>query len=253
MDQRYWDDNADLYEETTLSVFKHDRNKQIRSLVRDHVSSDSHVADFGCGIGYGIRLLSAEAKHVYAIDLSENNLERARARCRGVSNVTFHHCDLAREVPDMPKLDFAVSVNSLIAPDSRIRKAMLANIVASMRPGAVVLIVVPSTESNLWTYRRLFELELKRRKGRTVALAKIDKIIDAELNCITQGIFELEGVETKFYLGPELDVWLLDNGISSVERIALEYGWEAEVENPPKWLLSPRPWHWLVIARLPGS
>lgn len=249
MDEQYWEDVADDYEDTILNVFSHDQHKVIRSTIREFMPAKAIVGDMGCGIGNGIPLLAERARDVYAIDLSPKNLGRASSRHKHLANVRYVHCDLAKQTPEVPRLNFAISVNCLISPDQKIRQAILRNIGGAMRTGAVVVIVVPSIESCLWTYQRTHQAELKKRKGSAQALRNVQTLVRQEIVSLPEGLMSMDGDKTKFYLGTELDVWLAENRFAVLRRSKLEYGWNAEFHVAPKWLAAPYPWHWLVVAR----
>jgi SAM-dependent methyltransferase len=51
------------------------------------------VVDIGCGVGRLTRALAGRARHVHAIDVSAEMLDRARELNSGLENVTWHHGD----------------------------------------------------------------------------------------------------------------------------------------------------------------
>lgn len=252
VDQQYWDSNADTYEDSILNVFEHDRARLLQDTIDRLIPQDAVCADFGCGIGPGIRLLAPKARRVYALDLSPKNLARAESLNRRHANTSYLQCDLSKNVPIADRLDFAITVNCLISPDRRLRNAILRNISRQMKHNATLLLVVPSLESSLWVYRRILDAELRKRKGRSRAIKNVNGLIGKEVSCLSRGILSMEGVATKFYQGPELDTLLEDYGLRATQRQKLHYEWSAEIENPPKWLDEPKPWHWLVEARRSG-
>ena len=63
---------------------------------------------------------------------------------------------------------------------------------------------------------------------------------------ILQGIFYIDGVATKHYSQPEIEV-IFANAKLKVRAIKkLEYDWTTEFSNPPAWMKAPYPWDWLV-------
>jgi hypothetical protein len=104
----------------------------------------------------------------------------------------------------------------------------------------------------MWYYQNLLELEVHRRADRGQALSEVRSVVRAELQCPAEGIVRLAGVDTKFFLGPEVDGFLTNNGFDVVERVPIEYAWEEEL-LPSDWGRTPGPWHWLVVGRKRAS
>ena len=63
---------------------------------------------------------------------------------------------------------------------------------------------------------------------------------------IFQGLIKIDGVTTKHYSHPEIEVIFRDAGfkVETIDRI--EYSWTTEFADPPRWLKDPYPWDWLV-------
>ena len=59
----------------------------------------------------------------------------------------------------------------------------------------------------------------------------------------------IEGVPTKHYLREEAIVFLEEEGFQVVSVDKIEYAWNTEFDDPPRWMGSPGPWDWLLIAR----
>ena len=59
----------------------------------------------------------------------------------------------------------------------------------------------------------------------------------------------IDGVPTKHWLREELQVALRAAGfvVESVDKV--EYGWDTEFPDPPRWMKDPWPWDWAVAAR----
>jgi hypothetical protein len=66
---------------------------------------------------------------------------------------------------------------------------------------------------------------------------------------LLQGLFHIDGVLTKHYAQPELEVILNRANLQLTALEKLEYGWETEFASPPAWMKAPYPWDWLVECR----
>jgi hypothetical protein len=70
-----------------------------------------------------------------------------------------------------------------------------------------------------------------------------------QLKNILQGNAEIDNVPTKHYLKEELQLLLANEGFKTTDFQKIEYEWDTEFLNTPKWLKEPKPWDWMVIAR----
>ena len=125
---------------------------------------------------------------------------------------------------------------------------MLVNMRTCLGEEGHLVLVVPSLESQLWSYQNHLEHELQLGASRRRAVATANEVATEELTSVAEGIVCLSGTDTKFYLGPELDAELSDHGFDVIERRAIEYGWEEEL-LPEDWKRQPGPWHWVVVGR----
>ena len=126
---------------------------------------------------------------------------------------------------------------------------MFANISALMKRKGAALLVVPSTESMLFTSWML--TELYRKEG--IAHHQIDPeefdYFQGRRSEIASGIFYIDDVPTRHYTAPELEVITRSVGLEITALKRLEYNWDTELADPPKGLKSPYPWDWLVECR----
>ena len=70
-----------------------------------------------------------------------------------------------------------------------------------------------------------------------------------ELQEIHAGTKYIGGVATKHYLKEELHTIMDKLGLGIINIKKLEYSWQTEFTNPPRWLKSPFPWDWFIIAK----
>lgn len=250
MDEKYWDKVAADYNGEIFSVFEQDRSGVIRSHIERLGSPELVAGDFGCGVGKFLGVLAENFGRVHAIDLSQELLEQAREKWVGLENVAYAKKDLSSGRVKLEKVDFALSVNVAIMASRRIRMGIIRTIARHLRKSAHLLMVVPSVESALLADVRLLDWNIRSGMGyeRAVAESLGDADIDQERS-IRQGAVDIDGVPTKHYLREELDVIFAEEPLDIVSVEKVEYSWDTEFAEPPKWMKEPYPWDWAVLLR----
>ncbi len=174
-------------------------------------------------------------------------LDQARERTRRLENVSLHRANLAsgRATLTLPKVRVGVCANVLISEDPAMRRGILRTIHRILAPGGRLLLLVPSLESALFANQRL--VEWNRRLGWSEAQSIVSGI--APSRDLMRGLVRLDQVPTKHYLREEATVYLSEAGfaVSSCDKV--EYTWDTEFDDPPRWMKKPGPWDWLFVAR----
>jgi 2-polyprenyl-3-methyl-5-hydroxy-6-metoxy-1,4-benzoquinol methylase len=111
---------------------------------RRFVTPESVVLDVGCGMGRIERHLAAHCRHIYAVDVSDVMIAKAREWCAGVPNVTFlvHNAaqlDLLAAGP----FDFAWSFLVLQHMEYEDAFLMLSALSKLLKPGARAFLQFP--------------------------------------------------------------------------------------------------------------
>ena len=112
------------------------------------------------------------------------------------------------------------------------------------------MLVVPSLESALLTDFRLIECNLRHglRPGSAVR-SGFQSSPKAGRSRVHEGVLRIEQVETKHFLREELLILLCNRGMRTLEIEKIEYPWNTEFTNTPRWMQAPYPWDWLFVAR----
>lgn len=99
--------------------------------------------DCACGVGYGTELFArAGAAHVHAIDLSDDAVEAARARCKGLTNVTVLQGS-ATNLPLPPaSVDLFISFETIEHVDAD--KDFLAEVARVLSPAGTFVCSTPN-------------------------------------------------------------------------------------------------------------
>lgn len=247
-ERTHWDGIAPTYNEEIFDVFNSDKDGKLKRFLKRYAMPGHTAIDFGCGTGKALSLLSPRFKTVLAVDISGECL--AAAKTRGFHNVSYKRMDLARTAR-LPTADFVFCCNVIMLPEVPRNEVMFRNIQRALKPGGYAMIVVPSTDSMLYSAWRMIDWYRKEN-------VKVDDIPASELAYFSgskrellQGIIRIDGVPTKHYSGPELQVLMERAGLSLERLEQLNYEWTSEFAKPPKWMQGPYPWDWLVICRKP--
>ncbi|HRH65751.1 MAG TPA: class I SAM-dependent methyltransferase [Bacteroidia bacterium] len=244
----HWDKIAKTYEDEIFDVFRSTKKGKLKSIVQQYAGKGKFAIDFGCGTGKALPLLSPLFYKILAVDISQKCLDIAKTA--GYKNVEFERVDLAAKKNNIPAADFAFCCNVAIGDDNKRNFSILSNVVKSLKKGGTAVIVIPSLESasfSAWQTTKVYESEGVKMKD--IPVAEFDHLTPAHHERIQEGIFFIDGHPTKHYLFAELFSFF-NTGNYKVQNIdRLEYNWDTEITNPPKWLRDPYPWDWVVEVK----
>lgn len=248
MDQeKHWNTIGSDYNSEIFDVFASDRNQILQKYFDKHANA-SHIAmDFGCGIGKAFTYLSPRFKKVIGTDISGKLL--AQAKKQNFQNIELLKADLSKSSQQFPSVDFAFCCNVIMLPEIEKNYAMFRNIARSLNKGGKALLVLPSIESMMYASWRLIDWYSKEG----VALEDIPNgelaYFKSSKREILRGNVHINGVPTKHYSAPELEVILPAAGlvVENIEKV--EYAWDTEFSNPPEWMKAPYPWDWLIECK----
>jgi SAM-dependent methyltransferase len=245
-EKAHWDRIGAGYDDEIFDVFRSDRNKVLRKYFEKYGNTNHRAIDFGCGTGKAFPYLSPAFKSVTGYDISAELLKVAKTR--PFKNIKLKQADLTLKTLHFEPADFLFCCNVIMLPVGAMNRGMFANVHKALRKGGSAVIVVPSMESILYTSFRL-------RQWYTSEGVKAEKIPDTEFDYysaskrrVVEGIIHIDGVPTKHYTEPELQVLLTDAKltVTAIERV--EYEWTSEFPEPPKWMKAPYPWDWLIAC-----
>jgi SAM-dependent methyltransferase len=225
-------------------VFRSDRLQLLPKTLKKYANPSHTAIDFGCGVGRAFEFLSPSFLSVLALDISDNLLDIARKT--DFRNISFKRHDLTR--PLKAAADFGFCCNVIMLPEVGKNRVMLRNIRRSIRSGGHVVIVLPSLESFFYSAWQLIEWHKKEKTSpEDIEAAELAGFKGTKADLI-QGIVRIDGVKTKHYMQPELEVLFHNAGFSKVVINKLEYEWTSEFSDPPKWMREPYPWDWIIEA-----
>ena len=250
MNKAYWNRIGKSYSRQIFHAMESDRNGLLKQLILRHANPTMVAADFGCGTGQFLNLLSSSFGRVLAVDHSADLLAQAAARHRLRQNIEFYNCDLIRLPFKVGPADFALCVNVLIMEDHAARTRILQSMRRTQKIGGHLLLVVPSLESVFLTQQRLMEWNLHDGfTPRRAAAHRIPGLKKTALARLHEGIIPIDNIPTKHYLREELPLLLGRNGYDTEAIEKVEYDWDTEFTSPPCWMQAPHPWDWVVQAK----
>ncbi|MGE0772020.1 MAG: class I SAM-dependent methyltransferase [Cyclobacteriaceae bacterium] len=246
-EEKHWNKVAPVYQEDVMDVFRSERNGVLPKYFKKHRNKKHLAIDFGCGVGNGFEFFAPFFNKVIAVDISQECLNIAKGK--PYANIEFRKCDLTAPNLDLPKADFGTCVNVAILPEVEQNYRILSNVSRHLRKGGHAIFVIPSLDSMMFAAWRIIDLF---RKERTPPAEIPDSDLDGfkgTIKDILQGIVFIEGVPTKHYSRPEIEVVFPEAGFKVLSVEKLEYDWTTEIAKPPKWLKAPYPWDWMVECK----
>jgi SAM-dependent methyltransferase len=246
-----WSRHAARYDDLFLDVFQPGvENPLLAALEEVPDSEQKTVADLGCGTGPLLPRLVGRFARVLALDFAPRMIARAKERLgAAAAQVTF----LTRSMDDLDdfagQLDVAVAVNSLVMPDVRSIDRALRALRASLRPGGVLLGVVPAMDAIHYHTMLLMDRALDR--GLEPEQAERYAAFHAEHHYheFAFGRFDFQGLRQKFWQPFEVRHRLAKAGFTSVELDQVLYPWDESIAGGAEFAGHPRSWDWFFRAR----
>ena len=249
MDRGSWHSLGDDFDELVFDVVGSDVRGVVRRTVDRHRIGSRVAAEFGCGIGRTLPLLSRRFRDVYAIDFAPSLLEVARRRCTRLDNVHYVQADLSRSSGGVKGVQLALCVNALLAPEREKRAGLLRTIRRSLASRSRLILVVPSLESVLFTNSRLIEWNRRAGlRGRDLRRESIPASARTSRDLL-DGVVDLDGFRTHHHLREGALVALRDADFDPIDVQRVEYRWDDYFDRPPRWMGEPLPWDWLLVAK----
>ncbi|HJS53237.1 MAG TPA: class I SAM-dependent methyltransferase [Chitinophagaceae bacterium] len=245
MDRTYWEKIAPDYNDEIFDVLQNDNKKIIVSAIKKLASKNKTVIDIGCAIGKWLPVLSPAFKKVHAIDISAENLDIAKRLYPAFTNVRYARIDMSGAGARMPLCDVGICINAILTDSLKKRNVFFRNLKKCIKRNGHLILVIPSLESSMLT--SIIRQRWNPDKDANNVVSKNKGGL--QFKNILQGNAEIDSIPTKHYLKEELQILLNNEGFETKKFEKIEYGWDTEFLKPPKWLIAPRPWDWMVVAR----
>ncbi|MFZ5972026.1 MAG: class I SAM-dependent methyltransferase [Bacteroidota bacterium] len=243
-EKRRWNAIAPTYNDEIFDVFANDKNGVLLRHFRKVANRQHTAIDFGCGNGKAFQYIAPNFKQLLGLDISQGLLNQAELL--GYRNVRLAQKDLTLPTLKIPKADFLFCCNVAILSDVEMNNRLIKNARKCLKNKGKALFVIPSVESVLLSSWRL--IDWYKKEGVNAEDIETDEIsgFQPERYQLLQGLLNINGVLTKHYHAPEIEIVFARAGfaIDAIEKI--EYSWKSEFAKPPAWMKAPYPWDWLV-------
>ena len=245
MERNYWEKIAPDYSEEIFDVLANDKKGIIRKTIKRFAARQKTVIDIGCAIGKWLPLLSPAFKKVYAIDISQKNLDIAKKNHSDLYNIQYSRIDMSNAKAKITACDFAICINAILTGTLKKRNIFFNNLRKCVKRTGHIILVIPSLESAMLAsiVRQTWNPDKDAKKiiSKNKAVLQIQNLL--------QGNTNIDDVPHKHYLKEELELLLNNEGFSTEKFHKLEYDWNTEFLTPLKWLTNPKPWDWMVLAK----
>lgn len=248
MGKKYWNSKARNYDSEIFSSIDYDKNQIITTTIKEFADKKLSAADFGCGIGKYLPLLTDCFNEVYAIDYAVELLDVARELCNEKNNLHFINQSLSDDHLSVPHVDVIICINVLISPNEDERTKILTNIYDKLHPGGICILLTPSQESFLYGYLRFQQVSKKHN----IPLNEIETFSkQCSQENLLRGVYHFGEVATKHYLHEELTYFLEQHHFIIKKSEKVTYTWEDAYYAIPVNMGEPTPWDWLFVIEKP--
>jgi SAM-dependent methyltransferase len=214
-------------------------NGSIAALIASVAATHRSILDYGCGVGRYLPLLSASFEQVVAADYSGKCVAQAQVLTRALSNVRVHTTGQLARHQAKARFDVVLMANVLLHPRPPVRAKILDLALARLKPGGVLLLLLPAIESVHLS--EAVRRSHTRRRGSAYSRP-------ASAGAFDPGVIGINGQATKHYSAEEIPLLLQDRRLSMSSLSRAEYSWSSESFDGLDRRLEARPWDWLVSA-----
>ena len=248
---RHWSRHAARYDDLFLDPFRSDVVNPLRAAL-DAVSDpeSKSVIDLGCGTGPLLPLLASRFGAVTALDFAPGMIERARKRLAPeADHVTFETRPMHQLGDFVGKFDVAVAINSLVMPDVRAIDETLRAVHAALKPGGLLLAIVPSMDAIRYHTMLLMDQALDQgrstRSGgsawRGCAASMLTTISRSDGSC-SRACGRSSGEPF------EIEYRLRKAGFSHIALDRVLYPWDDDQIGGEEFADQPKSWDWSFAA-----
>ena len=250
--ERQWSRHAADYDENFLDPFAAGVQNPLWDVLNAIPDPGRKtVIDLGCGTGPLLSRLLERFGRVIALDFAPGMIERAQERLgpERSGHVSFL-LRAMHELDDLSgQIDVAITINSLVMPDVRLIDRTLRSIHTGLRPGGLLLGIVPALDAI--QYHTMLLLDQVLAEGLELAEAMRFTRHHAEhpFYDFAFGRFKFKGLRQKFWFPFEVEHRLGKAGFRGVRLKKVFYPWDDAQAGSAELSGFPPSWDWFFQAR----
>ncbi|WP_078409658.1 class I SAM-dependent methyltransferase [Priestia abyssalis] len=153
--RKQWDDRAGFWNKNSEEMWIEGSRKTIIPFLEPYIEKGSFIVDAGCGDGLGSYLLAKKGYRVTGVDLSNEMIEKAKART-DLDSLTFVQGDLTNLPLEEKSADAVMAINSLEWTEKPIDALNELKRIVKDKGHACVGILGPTAHPRVNSYRRLY-------------------------------------------------------------------------------------------------
>ncbi|MFQ3545098.1 class I SAM-dependent methyltransferase [Halobacillus rhizosphaerae] len=157
--EKQWNDRAEYWNENSQQMWEKGSRKTIIPFLQNYLSTSSHVADLGCGDGYGSAKLHDRGYQVTGVDISQDMIARAKGS-NTKENIQYVQGDITRLPFKEDTFDGVMAINCL--EWTEVPAEGLSEMKRILKPGGKLCIGVlgPTAKPRVNSYPRLYGKEV---------------------------------------------------------------------------------------------
>ena len=237
---------APSYNEEIFDVLKQDKKSLIRKAIKKHSNKADTVIDIGCAIGKWLPVLSPLFKKVIALDISQGNLDIAKKKYDHLNNISYLRADMSKPAVKIPKVNLGICINAILTPTKKDRLQFFKSLSGCINKNGILIASVPSMESKLLALRMQNEFSIERKLFKDIYESKEAK---RHWHSLLNGNIEIDNVPHKHFSKEELIILFDRAGFNTLDIQKIEYNWNTEFHQPPRFLKNPGPWDWMIVLQ----
>ncbi len=250
--RRQWSRHAARYDDLFLDPFAAGVENPLWDALEGITdASRKTAADLGCGTGPLLAHLLDRFGRVIALDFAPGMLTAARARLgrEQSGRVRFLQRPM-HEIEDLAgEIDVVLAINSLVMPDVRLVDLTLRSIRLSLRPGGVVMGIVPAIDAIQYHTMLLLDQALEHGLELPDAMRAAASHAEHRYYDFAFAGFRFQGLRQKFWTPFEIEYRLSKAGFHGLELSKVLYPWDDNLVGSSELGAYPPSWDWFFLAR----
>lgn len=150
------------------------------AVLTKYVPEDANVLDFGCGVGYGTRMLAAKSSHATGLDIDSKALEWARTYY-GEDNIEYIHSETLGDELPANSFDLITCLEVIEHVDQLTQRKLLTSLKRLIKDNGMVVLSTPNPAITAQYGQNEFHVhEMERDEFKELLEEEFDAVIILE-------------------------------------------------------------------------